>query len=84
MQMLYPKTILATKNQERMPLTRSASWLYGIWLVKKELNLIKLAILISVHLSIKIITNEWKMKKLSGLELADYGAIVQIWKFFKN
>ena len=56
--MLYPKTILATKNQERMPLTRSASWLYGIRLVKKELNLIKLAILISVHLSIKIITNE--------------------------
>ena len=82
MQMLYPKTILATKNQERLPLTRSASWLYGIRLVKKEL--IKLAILISVHLSIKIITNEWKMKKLSGLELADYGAIVQIWKFFKN
>ena len=84
MQMLYPKTILATKNQERMPLRKSASWLYGIRLVKKELNLIKLAILISVHLSIKIITNEWKMKKLSGLELADYGAIVQIWKFFKN
>ena len=58
MQMLYPKTILATKNQESLPLTRSASWLCGIRLVKKESNLIKLAILISAHLGIKIIANE--------------------------